>query len=271
MKSLAIGVVILALAISAYAQTPAPPRQVYDDAADARAEIAKSVARAQREHKRLLLVFGGNWCGDCLALDKYFHQPPAAGVIDASFIVVHVSIGRWNLNADVAKQYGIPLEKGVPAIAVLESDGTLLYAQRNGEFEPAGRMEPQVFVDFLNKWKPRPRTSKRQRDPLGSSRQGDQFRTKSAPGQTVSTALTSAGTIVVEEAANQQVGGIAFDEHQGPPKRWPLVPACVNQAISLDAVRAQQEYAASGESLVDDLKLVRLYRPRSLDPAVNGH
>ena len=155
MRFLTLGVLVLGLVTALSAQTPAPPRQVYDDAADVKAEIAKSVSRAQREHKRLLLVFGGNWCGDCLALDKSFHAPPAAGIIDANFIVVHVSIGRFNLNEDVAAKYKIPLEKGVPAIAVLESDGTLLYSQRNGEFEPAGRMEPQVFIDFLNKWKPR--------------------------------------------------------------------------------------------------------------------
>ena len=156
MRSVTLGALVLGL-VTTLSATPAPPRQVYDDAADVKVEIAKSVSRAQREHKRLLLVFGGNWCGDCLALDKSFHAPPAAGIIDTSFIVVHVSIGRFDLNKDVAEKYFIPLDKGVPAIAVLESNGTLLYSQRNGEFEPAGRMDPQVFADFLNKWKPKAR------------------------------------------------------------------------------------------------------------------
>ncbi len=155
MRNLATGALVLGLITTLSAQTPALPRQVYDDAADAKTEIAKSVSRAQREHKRVLLVFGGNWCGDCLALDKSFHAPPAAGIIDASFIVVHVSIGRFDQNKDVAEKYRIPLDKGVPAIAVLESDGALLYSQRNGEFEPAARMEAQSFVDFLNTWRPK--------------------------------------------------------------------------------------------------------------------
>jgi thiol-disulfide isomerase/thioredoxin len=155
MKTLTVSALLLSLAAAGHAQTPAPVRQPYDDAADAKAEIAKAVSRAQRDHRRLLLVFGGNWCGDCLALDRSFHEAPAAGIIEAGFIVVHVSIGRFDLNKDVAGKYQIPLEKGVPAVAVLDSDGTLLYSQRNGEFEPAGRMEPQVFIDFLNKWKPR--------------------------------------------------------------------------------------------------------------------
>jgi thiol:disulfide interchange protein len=127
---------------------------VYDESADAKAEIAKALSQTQRDQRRLLLVFGANWCGDCRTLDARFHEPPATSIIAASFIVIHVDIGRMDKNVDLAKKYGIPLEKGVPAVAVLESDGSLLYSQRNGEFEPATRMAPQVFVDFLNKWKP---------------------------------------------------------------------------------------------------------------------
>jgi thioredoxin 1 len=99
-------------------------------------------------------VFGGNWCADCLVLDQRFHEEPAAGIIRAGFIVIHVDSGRAGKNSDVAMKYSVSLEKGVPAVAVLESDGSLLYSQRNGEFEPARRLDPQVFVNFLNKWKP---------------------------------------------------------------------------------------------------------------------
>jgi thiol-disulfide isomerase/thioredoxin len=164
MRSLVLSAAILSLAMTAYSQVPPPsrpapvqripPKLVYDESADAKADIAKALMQAQGDHKRLLLVFGGNWCGDCQTLDKRFHEPPAASIIGANFIVIHVDIGRADKNLDLAKKYGIPLEKGVPAIAVLESDGALIYSQRNGEFEPATRMDPQVFIDFLNKWKP---------------------------------------------------------------------------------------------------------------------
>jgi thioredoxin 1 len=67
--------------------------------------------------------------------------------------VIHVDIGKADKNLDLAQRYGIPLNKGVPAVAVLESDGTLLYSQKNGEFEPARRLGASVFVDFLERWK----------------------------------------------------------------------------------------------------------------------
>ena len=38
-------------------------------------------------------------------------------------------------NLDLAGKYGVPLKKGVPALAVLSEHGALLYSQKNGEFE----------------------------------------------------------------------------------------------------------------------------------------
>jgi thioredoxin 1 len=67
--------------------------------------------------------------------------------------VIHVDIGHADKNLDLVKKYGIPLDKGVPAIAVLESDGALLYSQEHGEFEPARRLEESVVVEFLKRWK----------------------------------------------------------------------------------------------------------------------
>jgi thioredoxin 1 len=72
--------------------------------------------------------------------------------VDESFRVIHVDIGRADKNLDLAEKYGIPLDKGVPAVAVLEFDGKLLHSQRNGEFEPARRLDAPVFVEFLKRW-----------------------------------------------------------------------------------------------------------------------
>jgi hypothetical protein len=57
-------------------------------------------------------------------------------------------------NLDVAKKYDVPLDRGVPAIAVLDSDGKLLFSQKRGEFEAARSLDPEDILAFLNKWKP---------------------------------------------------------------------------------------------------------------------
>ncbi len=129
-------------------------KNIYPADADARAEIKEAEERAAKEHKRVLLVFGANWCYDCHVLDLAFQRPDVALVI-SSYEVVHIDIGDdGKKNSDIASQFHVPLEKGVPALAVLGSDGKLLVSQKNGEFENARAMTPQSILDFLNKWKP---------------------------------------------------------------------------------------------------------------------
>jgi hypothetical protein len=57
-------------------------------------------------------------------------------------------------NLDIAGQYQVPLDKGVPALAVLNEHGKLLYSQKSGEFEAMRRMDPSSVTSFLVQWKP---------------------------------------------------------------------------------------------------------------------
>jgi hypothetical protein len=75
-------------------------------------------------------------------------------LLEAGFLLVHVNIGRLDRNLDIAELYQIPLKKGVPALAVLDTDGKLLYSQRTGEFEAMRRMQPTAVTEFLAQWKP---------------------------------------------------------------------------------------------------------------------
>ena len=134
----------------------APPRvnkNLYSATADAKADIAAALTQASRENKRIILDFGGNWCGDCQVLDIYFHQSPNAELLAKSFVVVHVDLGRMDKNVDVADKYGVPLKKGVPALAVIDSRGKVLYSQKTGEFENMRNMSVDSVTTFLNRWK----------------------------------------------------------------------------------------------------------------------
>jgi len=127
---------------------------LYNPQADAKQEIKEALERARREHKNVILVFGGNWCYDCHVLDLAFHHPEIEPTLKAHYIVVHVDVGEYDKNLDLAEQYQVPLKKGVPALAVLASDGKLLYSQRGGEFEAARSLAPEDVLAFLKKWQP---------------------------------------------------------------------------------------------------------------------
>jgi thiol:disulfide interchange protein len=137
--------------------TPAAPiakKHIYpDDTADPKADIAAALKQAAAENKRVILDFGGDWCGDCQVLDIYFHQAPNADLVDKNFIIVHVNIGHMDKHVDIAEKYGIPLTKGVPALAVIDAHDKLLYSQKTGEFENMRHMDADSVTGFLNRWK----------------------------------------------------------------------------------------------------------------------
>ena len=160
--SLVLGAIVIAgSAIEARAQAPRmlpPPterRNLYPDGVDAKAEIAEALAEAKKTHRRVLLIFGGNWCYDCHVLDAAFRSKEIAPTLNQNYILVHVNIGEYDKNLDLADKYQIPLKKGVPAAAVLKSDGTLVVSQKNQEFEKARSMTTDAVLAFLEKWKPR--------------------------------------------------------------------------------------------------------------------
>jgi thiol-disulfide isomerase/thioredoxin len=129
-------------------------RQIYPGPEQAAADIAAALKTAAAEHRRVILDFGGDWCADCQALDLYFHDEANRPILEANFVLVHINIGHEDQNLDIAARYGIPLDKGVPALAVLNRHGKLLYSQRGGEFEAMRRMESSAVTAFLNRWKP---------------------------------------------------------------------------------------------------------------------
>ncbi len=153
MKSTKLFGLIAAVALIA---TPAlsANRDIYPDPAQARTDLAAALKTAAATHKRVIIDFGGNWCGDCHVLDIYFHNAQNAPILESNYVLVHVNVGHYDANLDLAQRYGIPLEKGVPALVVLSDTGKVLLSQKNGEFEKMGHMEPNSVTSFLVQWKP---------------------------------------------------------------------------------------------------------------------
>lgn len=155
--ALAPAVLLTACNSSEVPETSAPEafqvHQIYNPNADAAAQVHQALAEAGQQHKRVLLDFGGNWCGDCQILDYYFHQQPNAALIAQGYILVDIDVGQMDHNMSIAAQYGMPLHHGVPALAVLDGQGKVLYDQTDGQFSAMGRVDPALVTDFLKRWK----------------------------------------------------------------------------------------------------------------------
>jgi protein disulfide-isomerase len=142
-------VVLLAGVIIAAEQPP------YDEKADAHQQIAAAIAEASKAQKNIVLVFGANWCGDCRALDAQMHKEELAALIASNYEVVKVDVGRFNKNKDIGEKYHVPLRHGIPALAVLDPGGNLLYAMDQGQFSNARSMSYESIKEFFVKWEPK--------------------------------------------------------------------------------------------------------------------
>jgi len=148
---------LAALAVMAAAAPAAGP--IYPEVSRANADIEAGLKEAKAGHKRVLVDFGGNWCTDCKVLDINFKKPENEALLKDHYVLVHVNVGekRIDENLDIGKRYGIALKKGVPALAVLEADGRVVHAQKEGEFGDMRKMDPKSVNEFLVKWQAPPR------------------------------------------------------------------------------------------------------------------
>ena len=103
----------------------------------------------------MAVVFGSDWCPDCHAFQKALSHRLVKPILDPNFIVVHVSVGNRDRNLDLMREYGMTVGSGIPAVAILEADGSLVAAQRDGEFRNASALlSVQEIVSFFHRQAP---------------------------------------------------------------------------------------------------------------------
>jgi thioredoxin 1 len=121
----------------------------YDEHANAAQDIRQALALAKTDHRKVLLVFGANWCGDCRELDRAMHGSSQA-LIQARFDVVKIDVGNFDRNLDIAQRYGNPIKMGIPAVVVLDRHDRMIYSTKGGELADARKMGEQGIYEFLS-------------------------------------------------------------------------------------------------------------------------
>ena len=161
----------LLLMSSVLAQDPAPAAKpilpIYDEAADARQQVADAVTRAAKEERRVLIVWGANWCGSCKQLEHQMKGASAADATDADkrlgkllmneFEVVHLDVGHFDKNIDLVRKWRADVSGGIPALTILNGEGKVVANQDNAAVSALTKNnEVGPFADFLDSKKAAP-------------------------------------------------------------------------------------------------------------------
>lgn len=117
-----------------------PTAKLYDVDADAKQQIAEALAKAKAEvpNKRVLIQWGGNWCGWCIKLHGLYKSNAAIKKeLNYEYVVVFVDAGQpKGKNIEFAKTYGADLQKeGFPFLTVLAADGAVIANQESASLE----------------------------------------------------------------------------------------------------------------------------------------
>ena len=110
---------------------------VYDEQANGGEQIAAAVGRAKRENKRVLIQWGGNWCGWCLALHHLYEtNAEISKLLSTEYVTVLVDTGTNGKNVELAKSYGALVDHaGYPYLTILDGEGKPVANQETDSLE----------------------------------------------------------------------------------------------------------------------------------------
>jgi thioredoxin-related protein len=137
---------------------------IYDKTADARTQLAKAAEVAKRDSKRILLMFGGDWCGWCHKLHELFaSNPEICQTLSNEYVLVMVETEAPHavelLKTCKSALSKDELQKGVgfPFLAVLDADAKIVTALRTDVLEEGDHHDPRLVQNFLSRHKAIPR------------------------------------------------------------------------------------------------------------------
>jgi thioredoxin-related protein len=134
--------------------TTAKRPDIYDEKADAEKQVADALAVAKRDNTRVLLMFGGNWCGWCHLLHDVFKKD--AEIVETlgnEYEIVMIDTAAPNAQAVIDRYEAIPDGAGVPFLTILDADGKLVANQATGPLEEGGRHNPKKVLSVLEQHK----------------------------------------------------------------------------------------------------------------------
>lgn len=119
--------------------------------------IQEAVKTASEEKKRVLLIFGADWCHWCSSLYELLEKDTEIkDFIQENYCVVIVDVGLKDRNLSVNEKYGNPIQLGLPVFVVLDKKGDPLHTQETQVMEHEDKTliahQPSKVMDFLATW-----------------------------------------------------------------------------------------------------------------------
>ena len=126
----------------------------FDPTRDAAADVQAAIVEARRSHRHIILDVGGEWCGWCHTLDRYFvEHADLKALRDKNYVWLKVNFSPENKNEALLSRYG--QIQSYPWLFVLDQVGNLLKSQQTDPLEEGPSYNFVRLKAFLTQWAPK--------------------------------------------------------------------------------------------------------------------
>ncbi len=102
----------------------------------------------------MAVIFGAAWCPDSKAFDRALEHRLVRPLVEPSFVVVPLDVGRRDRCQELMAELDLDVRRGIPSMAVLDAEGEVVGALRDGELRNARGMSPLEIATLFHRWSP---------------------------------------------------------------------------------------------------------------------
>lgn len=147
------------------------PLDLYDESADGATQIRQAILRARIDNRRVLVMWGENYCGFCSELHDLltWEDPRLRSMVDSEYEFVKIDLGKQFSQVkhlDLAKTYGTDIRAGgAPALTIIDAATSKAVASIDGKAALAKPMtmqrvyDEQRLFEFLFENRPAPKVA----------------------------------------------------------------------------------------------------------------
>ncbi|MBA2621841.1 MAG: thioredoxin family protein [Acidobacteria bacterium] len=135
-------------------------RLKFDPTRNPNDDLQAAILLAKKEHKRIILDVGGEWCGWCHEMDAFIERNRELKKLrDENYVWLKINFSEENENREFLAAY--PQIKGYPHLYILEADGKFIFSKDTSELEDGVKSyNLKKFTDFLTQYAPRQNAGK---------------------------------------------------------------------------------------------------------------
>lgn len=123
----------------------------FDATRNATADVDAALAAAQASGKHVLLVMGGSWCHDSMALWYTLHDARFATMLADRYEIVWVDVGHRDRNIDIATRFGLDGLHGTPTVLIIAPNGIATNLEDAPTWRNAASRKPDAIHRQLSR------------------------------------------------------------------------------------------------------------------------